>query len=179
MPTFISLLRGINVVGNKKIKMEALRALYQSLNLANPRTLLQSGNAVFQTDLIDERQLAKHIEDGIEQTFGFHSKIFIRTLDQFRAVVENHPYSPDQLTDPAKLLVMFFETTPESIETLLSAHTGPETFHLKGRELYITYPDGMGRSKLSNVLIEKKLKLLGTGRNWNTVTKLLILAASS
>jgi uncharacterized protein (DUF1697 family) len=178
MPVYVSLLRGINVGGNKKIKMAALREVYQSLGLARPQTLLQSGNAVFESQLTEPAELARQIEAGIEQHFGFDVRVFIRTAAEWRDVVARNPFAADH--DPARLLVMFFSTAPDpaAVDRLRQAHTGPEEMHLSGQELFLYYPDGMGRSKLSNTLIEKTLKLAGTGRNWATVNKLVDLSSS-
>ena len=178
MPVYISLLRGINVGGHKRIKMAELRALYESLGLAGAQTLLQTGNVVFKSDIDDPAQVCKLIEDGIEQQFGFHSQIILRTPDELRGVIERNPLFARSAFDPKKLLVMFLADIPalNAIDDLIEAHTGPESIDIDGREAYLYYPDGMGRSKLSNVLVEKKLGVAGTGRNWNTVTRLNELA---
>lgn len=179
MPVYISLLRGINVGGNKKIRMADLKALYESLGFSNVQTLLQSGNVVFETDT-DSAQLAGQIEAGILNTFGFESKIILRTCAQLRAVVEHNPYTAPQLAEPSKALVTFLADTPATgaIQTLMNDHQGTETLHIIGRELFVFYTDGAGRSKLTNVFIEKRLKTTGTARNWNTIQKLLGLCTS-
>jgi uncharacterized protein (DUF1697 family) len=177
MPIYISMLRGINVGGNRKIRMEELRAVYKSLGMEGPQTLLQSGNVVFQSDLSDRPALARQLEEGIEQRFGFHSDILLRTLDEFRAVIRRNPLSAEH-ADPGKRVVMFLSASPaqDAIDDLLKAYAGPETIHITRQEAYLYYPDGQGRSKLSNAFIERKLNVSGTARNWNTVTRLLDLA---
>ncbi len=178
MAVFISLLRGINVGGNKKIKMVELKALYEALGFTHVRTLLQSGNVVFESEVIDAEQVAGQIEAGIVERYGFESKIIIRTRDQLQALIAHHPFSADQLTEPGKLLIAFLKSEPDAqqVEALREAHTGTEIIHHRDSELYIYYPDGMGRSKLDNSFIERRLKTTSTGRNWNTVNKLLVLA---
>jgi uncharacterized protein (DUF1697 family) len=178
MPIWISLLRGINVGGNKRIKMADLRDLYADLGLEGAQTLLQSGNVVFESDQTDPVQLGQHIEAGIQDRYGFESRIILRALDEWRQVPQRNPFM-DENFDPSKLLIFLMERMPEpsAVDALLNAHTGVERIHADGQEVYVYYPDGMGRSKLSNVVIEKQLKVAGTGRNWNTVTKLLALAA--
>lgn len=175
MPIFISLLRGINVGGNKKIKMADLKALYESLGFRGTQTLLQSGNAVFDTDLLDANEIAAKIEAGIKNSFGFESKIIMCTVDELKAIVEASPFTADQLKDPAKILVMFLPQLPDAskVTTFIEAYQGVEVIHYKGQELFIFYTEGIGRSKLD---IDKKLKLNGTARNWNTINKLLALA---
>lgn len=177
MPVYISLLRGINVGGSKQIRMAELKTLYESLGFGGTQTLLQSGNVVFQSETPDPDQIANSIEAGIEQRFGFQSRIILRTRDQWQEILQRHPFSIDQLAEPSKILVMFLRDAPaiEAVEMLMQAHTGPEVIYPGGHELYIYYPEGMGRSKLDHALIERKLKVIATGRNWNTVTKLLTL----
>jgi uncharacterized protein (DUF1697 family) len=177
MRRWIALLRGINVGGNKKVPMAALKTLCESLGYQRVTTLLQSGNVVLnaETDAADE--IVTALEAGIERTFGFSSSVIVRSGDAWRAIIDHSPYTPAQLETPDKLLLMLLRTapTPESLAALRQAHSGTEIMHLNGRELYIYFPDGMGRSKLDNGLIERKLKVVGTGRNWNTVNKLLAL----
>jgi uncharacterized protein (DUF1697 family) len=179
MTVYICLLRGINVGGNKRMKMADLRALLDSLGIPDAQTILQSGNVVFRSDEPDPATLAATIEAGIQQKFGFDSRIILRTTEDFSLVMTDHPFSGDQLADEAKMLVMFLEQAPSSdaINALMDAHSGPESIHISGREAFIFYPNGMGRSKLTNTLIEKHLRVAGTGRNWKTVNKLRDLAA--
>ena len=177
MPVFISLLRGINV-GGKQIKMADLRSLYESLDLRGTQTLLQTGNVVFETDITDRAKLVALIETGIEDAFGFHAGIIIRTVDELVAAIETHPFSGEQLDNPQKIAVMFLLDDPgqDAIDQLKTNYSGPEEMFFKGKEAYLYYPDGMGRSKLTHALIEKTLKTSGTMRNWNTTNKLRILA---
>ncbi|MBK8024784.1 MAG: DUF1697 domain-containing protein [Chloroflexi bacterium] len=178
MPTYISLLRGINVGGNKKVPMADLKTLYESLGFAGARTLLQSGNAVFASERTDLDGIVRDLEAGIRQRFGFESRIVLRTAEQWVAVVAAHPFTPEQIAEPSKILVTFLADIPseEAIAALLAAHQGPEQIHVLGREVFTFYADGMGRSKLDLTFVERRLKTIGTGRNWNTVLKLLALA---
>lgn len=177
MPVFVSLLRGINVGGHKKIKMAELRALYEALGLTNVNTLLQSGNVVFETEELDPDQVGDQIAQDIQQHFGFECAVIIRARDEWHTIINNHPFSDAELANPRKLLVTFLQSEPDThaIEKLFEAHIGPETIHADGKELYIHYPHGMGRSKLNNNFIERYLQIIATGRNWNTVNKVLDL----
>lgn len=160
------------------MKMEALRGVYESLRLENPQTYLQSGNVVFETRDRDLASLARRIESGIEQHFGFRSDVIIRTASELRSVIAKNPFAARSNIEPSKLLVTFLagDCGKEAQQNLLSVKTESEEMRIDGRELYIYFPLGMGRSKLSPALIEKKLKATGTGRNWNTVTNLLAMA---
>jgi uncharacterized protein (DUF1697 family) len=178
MTVVISLLRGVNVGGHHKIKMEALRALYESLGLRDPQTYVQSGNVVFKTSERDLARVAKKIEAGIEQSFGFHSSVIVRTASDLRSVIARNPFATRSDVVPGKLLVTFLadHPDPEARKNFLKIKTDPEELQIDGREVYIYFPNGMGRSKLPWPLIDKALKTSGTGRNWNSVTKLLEMA---
>jgi uncharacterized protein (DUF1697 family) len=178
MAVVISLLRGVNVGGHNKIQMESLRALYESLKLRDPQTYVQSGNVVFRTQERDLTMLARRIENKIEQSFGFRPAVILRTPSELRDVIARNPFAARRGIDPSRLLVTFLAGDPgaEAREQLRKINAEPEELHIAGRELYIYFPNGMARPKLSWVAIEKKLKTSGTGRNWNSVTKLLEIA---
>ena len=178
MPAVISMLRGVNLGPHRRIKMDALRDLYISLGLEDPRTYVQSGNVVFKTDEPDLVSLAKRIESGIERRFGFSSDVIVRTSSEMRDAITRNPFSARRDIDPSRLLVTFLAADPgqEARDKVLSIKTDPEELHIHGREVYIYFPNGMARPKISWVMIEKLLKVSGTGRNWNSVTKLLELA---
>src|SRR6266446_8529586 len=174
MTTFVSLFRGINVGGHQTIRMDALKELYASLGFKDIVTYIQSGNIVFTSDDADLSQLPRHIEDGFAQKFGFHAKVMVRTSGELKDIVDNNPFQNQPMKESKWVVVMFLATRPDrsALEDLQKSYAGPEEFYLVGQELYIYYPNGIGRSKLSNALIEKKLKTMGTGRNWNTILQL-------
>jgi uncharacterized protein (DUF1697 family) len=177
MPVVISMLRGVNVGGHNKIKMDALRDLYESLGLRDAQTYVQSGNVIFKTKARDAAPLAKQIEDAIERKFGFCPGVILRTSSELTDVIARNPFAKRQGIEASKLLVTFLAQEPglETREEIRRISTGPEEVHVGRRELYIYFPEGMGRSKLWPV-VEKALKKSGTSRNWNTVTKLLEMA---
>ncbi len=179
MTVFIALLRGVNVGGSRSIKMQALRDVCAQQALEGATTYLQSGNVVFRADRADVDALARALETAIGRALGVQATVLLRTLDDLRRVIVRNPF-PEHVDEPSRLLVTFLaETpTPDAVEALRRAHTGPEAFEVLGRELYVYYPNGAGRSKLSSTLIEKKLRAAGTARNWNTVTQLESLGAS-
>ena len=174
----ISMLRGINVGGHHLIKMDALRMLYDSLGLKSAQTYVQSGNVIFRTKDHNLPKLAKRIEDAIEGQFGFRPAVVLRTIAELRQAIGNNPFAERDGVEPNRLLVSFLATDPDSsaCENLRMIKTDPEELHLNGRELYIYFPNGMGRSKLPWARVDKALKTFGTGRNWNSVMKLLELA---
>lgn len=175
----ISMLRGINLGPQRRIRMEALRAVYESLKLGDVRTHLQSGNVVFTTGERDLRRLTSRLEQAIERTFGFHSDVILRTTSELRSVVARSPFAGRKGLEPSKLLVTFLAADPgeKARGQIRAIRTDPEELHIEGRELYIYFPNGIGRAKLPAAAIDKALAVSGTARNWNTVTKLLEIAA--
>jgi uncharacterized protein (DUF1697 family) len=178
MPIVISMLRGVNVGSHNRIKMDALRSLYESLKLEGPQTYVQSGNVLFRTKDKNMSQLAKKIQDGIERKFGFRPEVIVRTTEELRNAIAANPFSKRRDIEPGKLLVTFLAAEPApGVESTLDAFKAyPEELRLKGRELYIYFPNGAGKSKLPWSSVEKWLKVTGTARNWNSVTKMLEMA---
>jgi uncharacterized protein (DUF1697 family) len=175
MTTFIALIRGINVGGHKKVKMADLRVACEALGLDDVRTLLQSGNVVFRTSRTDRAALVSEIESVL----GVDAKVILRTAKELQAAIAANPMKEQAQKTPSAFIVAFLaqKPAPAAMKTLTDAYKGPEEMRLHGAELYIHYGAGMGTSKLTNVLIEKKLGVTGTARNWNTVTKLAEMAA--
>jgi len=172
----VAMLRGVNLGGHNKISMETLRAICGSLKLKNAKTYVQSGNVVFTTDEPNPGALAKRIEDAIEKKLAFRPAVILRTAAEMRDVVKRNPFAKRKF-EPAKLAVMFLleEISLETRKQLEALNLGPEELKAYPRELYVYFPDGMGRSKLSPA-IDRILKKTGTGRNWNSVMNLLDMA---
>ncbi len=178
MSVVISMLRGINVGGHNRIKMDALCALYRSLKLEDPCTYVQSGNVIFRTKEKNLAALRRKIEEAIERRAGFRPDVILRTPDEFRGAIARNPFARRKGLEPAKLLVSFLADDPigEARENLLALKPDPEEVHLIGREVYIYFPNGAGRSKLPWSSLEKQVGTRGTARNWNSVTKMLAMA---
>ena len=160
------------------IKMDALRSLYISLDFEEPQTYIQSGNVVFKAR---ERNLAlvqKRIQSAIQQRFGCCPEVMVRSVADLRAVIARNPFAKRPDVAPNKLLVFFLaaEAAKEAGAELGKMAIAPEELHLAKRELYIYFPNGVGKSKLPWSRIDKALKTAGTGRNWNSVEKLLQIA---
>jgi uncharacterized protein (DUF1697 family) len=178
MTGYVSLLRGINVGGNKIIKMEALRALHEELGLAGAQTLLQSGNVVFASNEADAAALARRIKDGIRRRFALDVEIMLRRAAELDRILRRNPFPEEGRRDPSHLLVMFLAAPPkaDAKAALASAEVAPERLEIIGSEVFLYYPNGIGRSKLTGTLIEKRLGIAGTARNLNTLAKLLEMA---
>lgn len=171
----ILLLRGINLGGHNVIKMEALRALCESLGLNAVQTYIQSGNVVCREGKHDPAALGKQLEDAIEKFAGFRPSIVVRTASELRAVVERNPFAGRADVAPNRMGVSFLAVDPGDAAraTVRAMDVSPEELHIQGREMYIHFPNGMGTSKLPMKAIERALKTEGTVRNWNTVEKLM------
>jgi len=178
MQVMISMLRGVNVGGHNQIKMEALRALYESLGMRNPQTYIQSGNVIFRSAERDTVRLAKKIQNGIQKGFGLKPEVIVRSSTELEDAVARNPFAQRRDVEPSKLLVLFLAGEPDSEgrKKVLAVKADPEELRMSGREVYIYFPHGMGRPKLAWTMIEKVLGIPGTGRNWNSVTKLLEIA---
>ena len=172
------MLRGVNLGPHRRLKMEELRALYESLDLVDPQSYVQSGNVLFKTRARDLVPLAAKIEKAIERRFGFRSDVILRSASELREVVAKNPFAARKGIEPNKLLVTFLASDPgeEARAKLRQVKAEPEELWIDGRDVFIYFPNGLARPKLSIPLLEKTLRTSGTGRNWNTVTKLLELA---
>ena len=174
--TYVALLRGINVGGRKKVSMADLRALVEAVGAEDVATHLQSGNVILRSRE-PAAALGPAIEAAIERELGIDVTVVLRTGAQLRKVVGGNPLAGRE-SDPKKLHVAFLAETPERsrVAKLDPARAEPDVFHVAGREIYLHYPNGYGRSKLTNAWLEQQLGVAATTRNWRTVTRLAELA---
>lgn len=172
--TLVSLLRGVNLGPHRRIKMDDLRKVYEAAGMKEPKTFLQSGNVVFKTSERDPAQTGRKLEKAIEKSFGFRSEVIIRTAAEMAQVVERNPFANRKGIEPNRFLVWFLASDPgeEARQKLRAIDCRPEELVAIGRELYIYFPNGLARPKLSFTRLDKVLQVAGTGRNWNSVTKL-------
>ncbi|RAZ89887.1 DUF1697 domain-containing protein [Mesorhizobium hawassense] len=176
---FVALFSGINVGGNRIVKMAELKAFFESLGFSDVATYVQSGNVVFQAKKADAAALTKELEAAFEKKWGFSSRIMVRDAGWFERLVKDNPY-PEVAGEPTKLHAYVLEREPTAEETtrLADKCTGPEQFEIKGDVLYLHAPDGLGKSVFAN-LIPRTLKVPGTARNWRTVLALLEMAGKA
>jgi uncharacterized protein (DUF1697 family) len=147
------------------------------LEFTGVKSLLQSGNLVFESPRRTGDELERLLEEETARRLNVTPDYVVRSAEEWEAVVARNPFPEEAKRDPGRLLVVFLKTAPQAkdVRALQDAIKGPETVRSVGKQLYVVYPDGMGRSKLTNTLIEKKLNRRGTARNWNTVLKLAAL----
>lgn len=167
MPVHIALLRAVNLAGHNKVSMTALRGMATELGLEDAQTLLQSGNLVFRSNL-SPAKLETLLETEARMRLKLDTEFMVRTAEQWDAIIAGNPFPKEARSDPSHLVVMVCKTAPG--KTLKVTGTTREVVKPKGKEIYISYPDGIGRSRL------KIAGAVGTGRNWNTVLKLGALA---
>lgn len=175
MRTYIALLRAVNVGGRKKVAMADLRAMCVRTGLAGVSTLLQSGNVVFRSDARSTDELERLLQTEAVRRLGLDTRFFVRTVDEWAEVVAGNPFPDEAQRDPGHLLVLALSApaVARRVEALRAAIAGREVVAARGRHMYAFYPDGIGRSKLTNAVLERALGGPCTGRNWNTARKLL------
>ncbi len=176
MTVSIALLRGINVGGNRSVRMAELAGVFVALGCGDVRTYIQSGNVVFADGSRSEAALVEDLQRGIEQATGFDVAVVVRTAEAWADVVAQNPYPG---VEPTHLHVSFLADAPAAseVEAIDHAAFAPEQFSVVGRQVYLHLPHGMGRAKLPVVLGRTLLRSPATTRNWRTVEKLLALAS--
>jgi uncharacterized protein (DUF1697 family) len=177
MPTHVALLRGINVGGRKLVSMSDLRDFLTALGCEDPRSLLNSGNLIFHCAARPRAGLEHWLETEAQKRLDLRTDFHVRAAKDWEKIIANNPFPEEAKRDPGRLVVMFLKRAPNqrAVKALQAAIKGPELVRADGTHAYIVYPDGIGRSRLTNALIDKQLGTRGTGRNWNTVVKLAAL----
>ena len=176
---YISILRGINVGGQKKIRMADLKSLYESLGFENVVTYIQSGNVIFDAKVRSMARSKTTVETAIEEYYGFHVPVEIRTRGDIEKIIHNLPFEVvDFEENGTKILVTFLSSKPsaEKLTSIQPYVKAPEELVVIGTEVYLYCPNGYGKTKLSNTFLEKKLGVEATTRNWKTVQKLYELS---
>lgn len=181
MQVYISILRGINVSGQKKILMADLKALYESLKFKDVTTYIQSGNVVFKSDSkLSDAALAQKIEAAIFKKYAFTVPVIVRNIHQLENIISGNPFLKETSIDLEKLHVTFLSEIPgkSPVAAIMLLDYPPDRFSVSGQEVFLFTPGGYGETKLSNKFFENKLKVTATTRNWKTVNKLLEIATS-
>jgi uncharacterized protein (DUF1697 family) len=174
---YIALLRGVNVGGNNILPMKALAALCEAQGCTSVKTYIQSGNIVFNAAAKSAANFPRLLKAQIKKDFGFETTVILRTAEELRGVTENNPYLKPGV-DTKFLHVTFLADEPNltDVVKLNPLCAEGEAFSLRGKELFMYLPNGMGRSKMATYAFDKVLRTVGSTRNWQTVNKLLALA---
>ena len=175
MKTYVALLRGINVSGQKKIKMADLKVHLTNLGLETVQTYIQSGNVVFTCLTTTKEQLADLIKQKIQTVYGFDVPVVILTKEDLIQIITDNPFANDATKDSKKLYVTLLKKTVKAAQLALFTATNyaPELYALKNNCVYLFAANGYGRAKLNNQFLERKLQVEATTRNWRTLNKLL------
>ena len=172
--TYIGVLRAINLGAHNRIAMADLRVMLEKIGFGEPRTLLQSGNVVFRCATASVDKVERMLEAASTKHLGVTTDYFVRTAKEWQAIIAANPFKKEAKNDPARLIMMCLRDAPsaDQVKALQAAIKGREVVKAGGKQAYIVYPDGQGRSKLTIKMIEGALGTRGTARNWNTVLKL-------
>ena len=175
MTRFVALLRAVNLGGVTSTPMDALRTMVESLGYRRVSTLLRSGNVVVESDgRAKGAELERRLEGAAAHLFLRPTDFHVRDRAAWDGVVASNPFPEAARDDPAHLVVIAFKgpIDPGRVAALGRSLRGRERVHARGRELYVVYPDGIGRSKLTSALLDRALAARGTTRNWNTALRI-------
>ena len=177
MKRYIALVRGINVSGQKLIKMDALKSLFISLNCEEVDIYLQSGNVIFSTNEVDPISLGSKFESEILKTFDFEVPVLMLELDELETIIKNNPFAHHFDKDPAFFHLTFLREVPANIDFKVIDKNvqNDEEFVIIEKVIYLYCPHGYGRTKLTNNFFENKLGVGATTRNWKTCNELVKL----
>ncbi|MBL4736014.1 MAG: DUF1697 domain-containing protein [Flavobacteriales bacterium] len=178
METYIAMLRGINVSGQKKILMADLRGYMEELGLQKVETYIQSGNIIFCSSIESRDELASQIKTKILEQYGFEVPTLVKRVGDLEFVLANCPFAKDPGKDVSRWYVTFLGGEPDEdrIVKLKEYNYSPEEYVLEGVNIYFYSPNGYGDAKMNNNFFEAKLKVSATTRNWRTVNKLVEMA---
>jgi uncharacterized protein (DUF1697 family) len=174
MAIYVALLRGINVGGNKKVKMEKLRSSFEALGLEQVRTYIQSGNVVFKSAKASTQALSRKIEDRIVADFGFSVSVVIRMADDIADAIASNPFLNQPGIAPDKFHVAFLSEAPApaALKKLSELTLAPDLSSCRGKEVYFYFPNGVSGSSLWKYPLDRVLAVETTMRNWRTVNTL-------
>lgn len=173
---YIAFLRGINVGGKNKVKMETLREVCAALGFENVKTYINSGNVIFETKKTDDLKLAEKLGEAIEKEFSLKIKVIVRLISEIEEIVKNNPFA-GQFENDKDLHVFFLdeEMSKDKAELLLSHNNENEQYFVRNREIFCLLKVSVLDSLMGKDYIAKKLKISSTARNWRTVNKILEL----
>jgi uncharacterized protein (DUF1697 family) len=179
MVTYISFLRGINMTGHNSIKMTDLSVLYKNLGFTDAETHIQSGNVIFtHKDDIQISDISLKIEKAILERFNYNVPVFIRKVEAMRKLMSANPFLKEENFEPSKMAVIFLYEKPTvaQIQKVVDIDFPPDKFKIIGSEIFTYCPNGFGTTKLYTNFFEKKMGVIGTARNWNTISTILQIA---
>ncbi|MBQ7985146.1 MAG: DUF1697 domain-containing protein [Bacteroidales bacterium] len=177
MNSYISLLKGVNVGGNRKLNMKEVKSAYELFGLKDVKTVLQSGNILFKSDVNDTAVLENKIRIQLNKTFGIDTDILVLTKETLQQIIDKCPWKDFSNMNTSHVFILFLFQKPQNIDKALieSKRKSNEELHYTDNAVFMHCPDGMADSKLTTTLFEKALGAKNTARNWNTAGKILSL----
>lgn len=172
--TYVAFLRGINVSGKRKVPMAELRAMCERLNLQNVKTYIQSGNIVFKSSMVQTNDIAILLHNEIQKHFNFNVPVIVKTVNELSQIIEKNPFVSQEDITANRIYFVLLNSLPaiELLENLSEETFENEEYVVIDNCLYLKCALGYGKAKLNNNLIERKLKVLATTRNYRTMNKL-------
>lgn len=177
MTRYIAFLRGINVGGQKKVPMAELREVLSETGLKSIQTYIQSGNIVLESENHSKKDLQESIEKVIDDHFGFHVPVLVKSVIDIKHILENNPFNNKEDLESNRIyfVLLFQKPSDEKIILFKEEHYPKEKWQIVGDCLYLCCENGYGKAKLNNNVVERKLKVDATTRNHKTMEKLLEL----
>jgi uncharacterized protein (DUF1697 family) len=179
MPTYISLLRGINLLGHKRVEMARLREMFEGMGFEQVRTYINSGNVVFKAGRSATSELSRSIEARMQSEFGFSALVISRTAQELGRAIQGNPFVKESRSAPSQVFIGFLAQAAkaDAVEKLRARATKAERVHCCSKEIYAYYVGGMGKARLlTHGVVERVLGVSTTMRNWNTVSRLYEMA---
>jgi uncharacterized protein (DUF1697 family) len=175
--SYVALLRGINVGGKNKLPMQDLSAMFTAAGCSAVRTYIQSGNVVFEAQRAVADALPGEIGRGIHERFGYRIPVILRSAGELGAIVAANPFLVKG-AEPDALHVAFLSSEPaaDRVAALDPNRSPPDELVVRGREIYLSCPNGYGQTRITNAYLDAKLATTATVRNWRTVEKLAELS---
>lgn len=176
--TWVALLRGLNVGAHNRLKMSDLVAVFAAAGCSEVSTYIQSGNVVFDANAALARKVPLLVERALKEDFDVRSPVVLRSAAELQSVLKKNPFLT-KAEKPELLHVVFLaeEPTPGQVSQLEATRVAPDEFIVKGREVYLHTPNGLGKSKITNAWLDSKLKTVSTARNWRTVNALVEMSS--
>jgi uncharacterized protein (DUF1697 family) len=178
MTRYAAMLRGINVGGKNILPMKELATIFAKAGAREVQTYVQSGNVVFEAAASEAARFPALIEAAISKRFGFSSPVIVRSGGELAKVARSHPaHVAGADTKPLHVMFLADWPDPKRVADLDAKRSPPDTFTVKGREIYLHLPNGAARSKLTNAYFDSRLGTITTIRNWNTVLRLCAMTS--
>jgi uncharacterized protein (DUF1697 family) len=175
MNNYAVFLRGINIGGHTAVNMQQMKQELTTKGFLNVKTHLNSGNLIV-TTVLNASQSVSEIAGVIKKQSNSNVEVFIKTLQELERILAKDPFKPDEAPDASKKIVFLLseKISEADFSNVVESRKFEEKWHISGDVMYVYYPNGSGKSKFTINLVERKMKIKATGRNWNTMTAMVM-----